>query len=359
MAIHRIFAHLSLVVACGQAAGYAKQDPSDIADTQERNGAPKPVVEGAAELLYGEIRQELGSWAEVLNEAPDKSVVIDAEAVRRIEETGLPWRIKDKRSGAVLVLVPPGDFLRGAASQDEYLIFEFEFPWRRRVRVAKPFYLGQTELTCRQWANVMGTTPKYVKEANLEPEEAPFVGASMEEFAPFLLLTGLSLPRDSDWEYACRASSGAEQVESLYDFARVQGNVDVWKEDLTPVIPVATREANAWGFFDMLGGAWESTSTVFDPTWEGPPEGELYDSIDDDAVGNSEYTQKYGLRFTQRGGSLGAPEVCATPWHVSETVPTKAHITFGYRVAWYPEEYRPDLGRLLMALDDGVDQDPK
>ena len=350
MSLAMLFAYMSTFLACGlpEALGELYPSCADDVGGQQSGLAAKPS--------YIYLREELGRWAEVLDEAPDRDVVTDLEAVRRIEATGLPWRIVDKRSGAIFLLVPPGEFLRGAPREDDYTVHEFEFPWRRQVRVAKPFYLGQTELTCEQWASVMGVTPGYIEEAELDPEKTPLVDVSVEEFLPFLALTGLSLPRASDWEYACRASNGQKQVEALHDFARVQGNVDVWDKRLTPIVSVATRKANAWGFFDMLGGAYELTSTVFDLAWEGPPKGELYDSVRDDELGESPYTERFGTRFTVRGGSLGAPEECATPWHVGTQTPTKGHITIGYRVAWYPEECRPSFALLSKRVGEAVNR---
>jgi formylglycine-generating enzyme required for sulfatase activity len=76
-------------------------------------------------MLVGVVMVTIGcdvkplSWAEVLEQNPDPKVVTDVDFLKRITETKLPWRVKDKASGMEMLLVPPGKFMMGASPGDE------------------------------------------------------------------------------------------------------------------------------------------------------------------------------------------------------------------------------------------------
>ena len=57
-------------------------------------------------------------WADILEQEPNPQVVTDANLRKRIQETGLPWRVQDKVSGIEMLLVPQGKFEMGMSSGD-------------------------------------------------------------------------------------------------------------------------------------------------------------------------------------------------------------------------------------------------
>jgi formylglycine-generating enzyme required for sulfatase activity len=64
------------------------------------------------------------------------------------------------------------------------------------------------------------------------------------------------LPTEAQWEYACRAGSSSRyffgnEEERLNEYAWFWGNAD------RRTHPVAMKQPNAWGFYDMLGNVWE------------------------------------------------------------------------------------------------------
>ncbi|MEU3179563.1 formylglycine-generating enzyme family protein [Streptomyces albidoflavus] len=75
---------------------------------------------------------------------------------------------------------------------------------------------------------------------------------------------GFRLPTEAEWEYACRAGSPQVRYGPLDVVARHRGNSGGCLH------PVATRQANAFGLYDMLGNVWEWCWDLYDPGVYGP-----------------------------------------------------------------------------------------
>ncbi|MBM4369734.1 MAG: formylglycine-generating enzyme family protein, partial [Deltaproteobacteria bacterium] len=205
-------------------------------------------------------------WADVLEVRPDAAVVTDAKLRGEIERTGLPWRVKDKGTGIELLLVPPGKYRRGASPGDDDADDD-ESPIHD-VRLTQPFYLGRYEVTQAQWQAAMGSNP-YKKSGdprapvdsvggyddyglqNIEAINPAYDEGPPKDIASFNQKTGLRLPTEAEWEYACRAGSTAGRYGELDDVAWYRGNSG------STTHPVGQKRANALGFHDMLGNVWE------------------------------------------------------------------------------------------------------
>src|SRR6185369_524874 len=59
------------------------------------------------------------------------------------------------------------------------------------------------------------------------------------------------LPTEAEWEYSCRGGTKADYAGKLADFAWYLDNAGKQTH------PVARRQANAWGLYDMNGNVWE------------------------------------------------------------------------------------------------------
>lgn len=195
--------------------------------------------------------EDLFAWAEVLAFEPDPAVIADADWRARITATGLPWRVRERTSGAELLLVPPGEFERGARDDDTEA-FDDERP-RHPVRVSAPFYLGRTELTRGEWQRVMQSD----ESVETRHPERPIGDVTRFEVQEFLARTELDLPTESEWEYACRAGDARPRHGELDDIAWHRGNAQSYAH------AVASKSANALGFHDVLGNVWEWTSTWY------------------------------------------------------------------------------------------------
>ena len=271
-------------------------------------------------------------WAEVLEQIPDPKVVTDADFLKRITETKLPWRVKDKATGIEMLLVPPGKFVMGMSPGDteavelEKLLAEklpkYKYSERpaHEVTITKAFYLGCTEVTQGQWMKVMGKNPSHFKKSNegretmiakymeegLTKQEAqekagaespnklltasnPVESVSWDDCQNFCAETGMKLPTEAQWEYACRAGVRKPTYGKLDQIAWHMGNSD------STTHPVAQKAPNSLGFYDMIGNVNEWCQDWY--------EGDYYKSCADGVVDPTGPAQsELGARVLRGGG---------------------------------------------------------
>ena len=186
------------------------------------------------------------SWAEVLEQNPDPKVVTDADFLKRIKATGLPWRVTHKSTGIEMLLVPPGTFMMGASPGDTQA-GDGEKP-AHEVTITNAFYLGRTEVTQAQWFKVMDTNP-----SKFRGESLPVDSVSWNDISVFLKKAsgGLQLPTEAEWEYACRAGTKGATYGDL--------DLIAWNNASSggTTHAVGKLQPNALGFCDMLGNVWE------------------------------------------------------------------------------------------------------
>ena len=213
------------------------------------------------------------SWREVIEMDPDESVVTNHYFRERILATGLPWRVRDIGTNIEMLLIPPGRFMMGA-SPDDLEAKSDEKPVHE-VLISNAFYLGRTPVTQAQWTHSAKTNrwPSFYKGSDSRPVES----VSYDMIQEFNTRTGLRLPTEAEWEYACRAGSSAPLYGVLNDIAWHQGN----RGEPRQMHNVLEKNPNALGLYDMIGNVWEwcedffgnySTATMVNPT--GPMSGE-------------------------------------------------------------------------------------
>jgi transforming growth factor-beta-induced protein len=249
-------------------------------------------------------------WCEIIEKDVDAKVVTDAALRDAIAKTGLPWRVRDKASGIEMLLVPSGQFMMGKSAGDTEALAN-EVP-AHSVTLTEPYYLGRYEVTREQWTKVMGAGAQTgservqpgVEGAEIEvgggativvsggvelvdqqgnkivtrqtavagPDGAVTftttpvgdepdpaldsraglpITAGFTKTADFCSKIGMRLPTEAEWEFACRAGAQTPRYGELDAIAWHLGNSDGRKQ------PVGTKAANALGFHDMIGNAWE------------------------------------------------------------------------------------------------------
>lgn len=127
------------------------------------------------------------------------------------------------------------------------------------------YYIGKTEVTQALWRTVMGTYPSEFRGDNL-PVESVSWNDCQEFIRKLNAKTGkdFRLPTEAEWEYAARGGnrsrgykySGSDNIDAI---AWYDGSSN------SKTHPVATKQANELGIYDMSGNVWEWCSDWYGP----------------------------------------------------------------------------------------------
>ena len=208
------------------------------------------------------------AWATVLQWNPDPDVVPDADVRAKIVASGYPWSVRDTGTGIEMLLIPGGTFNMGCSASNSYSCYSSENP-THQVTLSKAFYLGKTEVTQAQWQAKMGNNPSYFSGNANNPVEQ----VSWNDIAGFNTATGLRLPSEAEWEYACRGGTttafhsmpgypnGTNNDSLLVNIAWYSSN------SRSTTHAVAGKAANAFGMYDMSGNVYEWCNDWYGSTY--------------------------------------------------------------------------------------------
>ena len=217
-----------------------------------------------------------------------------------------------------MIVIPAGSFDMGSPDTEKGRQ-DIEGPVHR-VNVAT-FALGKTEVTQGQWKAIMGNNPSRFRKCG---NKCPVESVSWNDAQAFVhklsAKTGKQyrLPSEAEWEYACRAGKqqkycGGDNVEAV---AWYRGNSGGKPH------PVATKQANAMGLYDMSGNVEEWVKDSFDihDNYKGAP-----------TDGSS--SQKSGTQRILRGGSWNDYVLSQRAANRGWIVPAGSDDSTGLRVA--------------------------
>jgi formylglycine-generating enzyme required for sulfatase activity len=201
--------------------------------------------------------------------------------------------------GPDLVLIPTGRFQMGgtehehalarkAGAQPAWLARELPTRW---VAMEHTFALGRYPVTVGEWRRFVRATA-WESKLGLDPAAPgfeqddwhPVVNVSWHDAQQYVrwlsVMTGAlyRLPSEAEWEYACRAGSGAAfsfgddigTGYANYDGHFTYGN-GVRGEFRGGTTKVGSFQPNPWGLYDMHGNVWEWTQDVAHDNYEGAP----------------------------------------------------------------------------------------
>lgn len=231
------------------------------------------------------------------------------------------------------VSIPAGEFIMGTEDLAEAIadlpepkaaIINDETP-AHKVIFRQPFLLSETEVTQKQWLDVMGSHPGPAKNWQRENwQQLPVVSVSWHDANAFInKLNQLSgdyhyrLPTEAEWEYAARAGS-----PGLRPFSRLAMDEYAWylHSSNDEAQPVASLKANDWGLYDMYGNAWEWVSDWYQP----------------DSYSHAETVNPggplSGTKKIRRGGSYHCPPHLIRPAYRAADLPDKAYSVLGFRL---------------------------
>jgi formylglycine-generating enzyme required for sulfatase activity len=159
-----------------------------------------------------------------------------------------------------MIWVKPGSFTMGSALEEPQR-HKAEGP-QTHVTFTSGFWLGKTEVTQAQYEAIVGENPSHFKNVgkNAPVERVNWTDAmafceklNTRERAAGRLPEGFIyiLPTEAQWEYAYRAGTTSEYPGDPNTMAWHNAN----SSETTH--PVAQKQPNAWGFYDMAGNVLE------------------------------------------------------------------------------------------------------
>ncbi|HOD08795.1 MAG TPA: formylglycine-generating enzyme family protein [Myxococcota bacterium] len=175
----------------------------------------------------------------------------------------------------VWVTIPAGGFFMGCSPGDTECDKEgWGYGETPRHWVDVPaFEMARTETTQYQYWQVTGDMPSYHPRCGNCPVE--YMENHFHDAAAFCAAVGGRLPSEAEWEYAARAGTTTryycvDNAACISDIAWYRSNSAVADGTLRPH-PVATKEPNAFGLYDMSGNLQEWTADCSHPDFTGAP----------------------------------------------------------------------------------------
>ncbi|MBC7854847.1 MAG: SUMF1/EgtB/PvdO family nonheme iron enzyme, partial [Pirellulaceae bacterium] len=255
-------------------------------------------------------------WHGWPKDAPAPAIVpFDAKQAKKhqdewAEHLGVPVEYENT-NGMKFVLIPPGEFTMGSteAEIESALKVEGSNEWAKEyVRAESPqhkvilteaFYLGIHEVTQRQFELITGENPSHfspkgagkndfggMDRTNCPVENIRWIDAAEfciklsehEKLTPCYLPsgetvapaegTGYRLPKEAQWEFACRAGTTTrywtgDKDEDLLQAAWFGPNAKGLPQ------PVGSLRPNPLGLYDVHGNIWEWVHDWWDPGYYG------------------------------------------------------------------------------------------
>lgn len=217
-----------------------------------------------------------------------------------------------------MVKIQGGTFQMGATSEQGNDISINEKPIHSVT--LSDYHIGQTQVTQELWQAVMGSNPSEFKGDSQCPVENVSWNDCMEFIAKLNRLTGKNfrLPTEAEWEYAARGGSKSRG----YKYSG-NNNPDLvaWYDgnSINKTHPVAQKQANELGLYDMSGNVWEWCSDWY---------GEYINEVQTNPTGPIT-----GTDYVQRGGSWENGSIGVRVSRRSPGTPALRGCYYGLRLA--------------------------
>jgi formylglycine-generating enzyme required for sulfatase activity len=197
----------------------------------------------------------------------------------------LAYREGEFRPG--LVLIPKGGYTMGSPTGESARGSD-EAP--HKVTLTTDFWMAESEVTQRQYRNLMGSTPSNFKGDDLPVEQVSWLDAvtycnalsEKENLPPCYQISGETvgwadgvkckgyrLPTEAEWEYAANPVTPPRTVYAGSD--TVDGVAWYYTNSANTTHAVKTKTANGRGLYDLSGNVWEWVWDWYQGNYEALP----------------------------------------------------------------------------------------
>jgi formylglycine-generating enzyme required for sulfatase activity len=244
-----------LLYSLGSGQGPPIADKGQVSENFDRDQARQKKDKGK-ELAKGE--------------NPSRAEIRTEEPIPVGWNTSKAGAVSTNSLGMMFAFVPRGRFWMGGGGGK---------PGDKEVEIPYDFYLGKYELTQEEWKKVTGSNPSYFEAvtgvSKEDQKRFPLETVSWDDVQLFLGLLNAKekpagwlyrLPKEVEWEYACRGGPLSNKSESAYDFYldkptnQLQTEQANFMEDgngLKRTCKVGSYKPNRLGLYDMHGNVWE------------------------------------------------------------------------------------------------------
>ena len=204
-----------------------------------------------------------------------------------------------------------------------------------QVKIDRDFFIGVYPVTQEEWQKVMGTNPSAFRKGGSGADKLtgvpdgdlkrfPVESISWNDCQVFIKKLNESmketgwmyrLPREAEWEYACRGAATTRELCSWNFYFESPTNTlsaqqaNFSDSALQRTTKVGSYDPNPCGIFDMHGNVWEWCEDVYDSS--GP------------------------YRVIRGGGWISSAEYCAAAYR-NRNVPSDSNSLLGLRLARVP-----------------------
>ncbi len=216
----------------------------DCADAYYRLGVVQEMINKNDDAM-----KNLKKYLEL---APDGATVKEAkQLIDKLEYKAYKNEKAMKGLGESAVLIPAGEFMMGSSKGETN-----EHPAHKVFLDA--YYINKQEVTVAQYRQYCSASGKAMPPA--PPwgwqDSLPIGNVTWEDANAFAQFYGKRLPTEAEWEKAARADSATKYF--FGDSPSKLGDYTWYKDNSNEMVhPVATKEPNAFGLYDIYGNAAE------------------------------------------------------------------------------------------------------
>ena len=275
---------------------------STAGDTVKTLAAAVMLESGMSRQAKVSVNGKPAGTTPVLYTLPDYAGTVKVEYVWGGDKRVYSLQVKTGLNAPFVGIAPPPEGYVGVGGKGS----RFQMGSTDGDRDEKPvhsvtvgsFYMKATEVTQKEWREVMGSNPSYFKGDDRPVENVSWFDAveycnalsrkyglnpvyriSGESVAANWNANGYRLPTEAEWEYAARGGKNSRGYK--YSGSNSVGGVGWYNVNSgSKTHPVGQKQANELGLYDMSGNVWEwcwdwygdySSGSQRDPS--GPPSG--------------------------------------------------------------------------------------